>query len=285
MSNLDALRGMRRRPHLDTLIDSPSHAAVSLGLALLCSAVGFYRLVYFISLGYALAIGALATFTVASTRRLLGPLALVQHLLLGVWAVRLGTYLVRRELQPSYRTRASEQMLPPGPAWRSVAIWAAVSLLYVLMFSPADFAARTRTPGKLPLRCLGVLTMLGGLMLEGIADEQKARAKRAQPDRYCDTGLYRVVRCPNYLGEILVWLGNWLGGMPAFGHDLRRWSAATTGLLTIVLIMVGSTRRLELSQDARYGERADYQAYARRVPILFPGVPLYSLRSWRLRLG
>jgi hypothetical protein len=49
--------------------------------------------------------------------------------------------------------------------------------------------------------------------------------------------------------------------------------------------MLGSTRRLELSQDARYGSREDYRAYVRQVPVLFPGVPLRSLRNWPLRLG
>jgi steroid 5-alpha reductase family enzyme len=69
--------------------------------------------------------------------------------------------------------------------------------------------------------------MTGGLMLESVADKQKARAKRAQAETYCDTGLYSIVRCPNYLGEIIVWLGNWLAGVPVYGRDLRRWTAVS----------------------------------------------------------
>lgn len=82
--SMNAWRWLTRTcPYRDSLTDSPSHAARLLGLALLCSAVGFYRLVYFISLGYALSIGAVATFTVASAHRVSGPPALVQNLLLG----------------------------------------------------------------------------------------------------------------------------------------------------------------------------------------------------------
>jgi hypothetical protein len=81
--SMNAWRWLTRTSHRDSFTDSPSHARRLLGLALLCSAVGFYRLVYFIKLGYALSIGALATFTVASAHRVLGPPALVQNLLLG----------------------------------------------------------------------------------------------------------------------------------------------------------------------------------------------------------
>ncbi len=56
------------------------------------------------------------------------------------------------------------------------------------------------------------------------------------------------------------------------------------GVLCIVLIMVGSTKRLERSQDQRYGGQPAYQAYIRAVPVLFPFVPIYTLKNVRVFL-
>jgi hypothetical protein len=48
--------------------------------------------------------------------------------------------------------------------------------------------------------------------------------------------------------------------------------------------MIGSTKRLERIQIARYGERPDFQAYIRRVPVLVPYVPVYSLLNLPIAL-
>ena len=44
-------------------------------------------------------------------------------------------------------------------------------------------------------------------------------------------------------------------------------------------------RLLELKQAERYGSDPAYRDYVRRVPILLPLVPLYSLRDLKIYLG
>ena len=61
-------------------------------------------------------------------------------------------------------------------------------------------------------------------------------------------------------------------------------AAGLPGLVCIVLIMIGSTKRLESSQNDRYGARDDFQQYTRTVPVLVPFVPIYSLRNVRVFL-
>jgi len=166
-------------------------------------------------------------------------------------------------------------------------MWIGVSLLYVLMFSPSLFslttAPRVPAPAATVLQILGLAIMFGGLGLEAVADAQKSRFKTQNPRQYCDVGLYRRVRCPNYFGEIMVWIGNWVLGFVFYTSALQ-WIASFVGLVCIVLIMMGSTKRLEQAQDDRYGAQPAYQEYTRTVPVLFPFVPVYSLKRARVFL-
>ena len=63
------------------------------------------------------------------------------------------------------------------------------------------------------------------------------------------------------------------------------WALGALGFACIELVMLGSSRRLELKQSERYGADSAYQAYARTTPILFPLTPLYTLRNLKVFLG
>lgn len=258
-----------------------------LAATLLISSLGFRRLVYFVSLGYAFSMTAQALGAAVWFREVIDPLVGVQLLLLAVYGLRLGTYLVGREKEPAYqRELADVQQRGAGIGrGKQVLIWVGVAVLYVLMFTPA-LAGLTRLEAGVvsPAWAWAPLALMAsGLGLEALADRQKAAFKRAQPSRYCDVGLYRVVRCPNYLGEIVFWSGSFAVGAASYA-SLGQWAMAASGLVCIVLIMMGSTKRLEHKQDARYGASADYQRYVSTVPVLFPLVPLYSLKNVRVYL-
>lgn len=206
-----------------------------------------------------------------------------------LYGLRLGTFLTLRELQPSYRKELDEaQKRATGVGFgKKLLIWVGVSLLYAWMFSPCLFnLAQCRTLGKSTFSYVilaGLIVMALGLLLEALADHQKSAFKKELPSRFCDVGLYRWVRCPNYLGEIVFWIGSWVAGIPAYTHRLR-WVFSLIGLVCIILIMMGSTKRLEGKQDERYGEMEEYQEYTRSVPVLFPFLPIYSLKNVKVYL-
>jgi steroid 5-alpha reductase family enzyme len=95
---------------------------------------------------------------------------------------------------------------------------------------------------------------------------------------------YGWVRCPNYLGEILVWLGGWVMAIPCYA-DLWQWLGSLIGFACVALIMLGSTKRLEVSQGERHGELTEYQTYIYSVPVLFPFLPIYTLKNVRAVIG
>ena len=116
------------------------------------------------------------------------------------------------------------------------------------------------------------------LVLESVADKQKSAAKAKNPRRFCDVGLYRLVRCPNYLGEVLFWTGVLLSGIGAL-QGVIQWIVAIVGYILIVYVMLSGAKRLELRQNKNYGADPDYQAYVEHTPILLPFIPLYHLEK------
>lgn len=279
---------------LSSVMSPSSELLFQLALALFTTLIGFQRVVYFISLGYA---GSVAVLMGQALYRSGGKLPLVvmaQCLLLVLYGLRLGSFLLLRERLPSYRKELADVESRSGHIGplRKLAIWIGVSILYVVMCSPATLNierylirqpdAGTVAPSISVL--VGVLVMVGGLLLEAWADRQKESFKRQFPSRFCDVKLYRLVRCPNYLGETLFWLGNFVCGLSAY-TELWQWAASVSGWVCITLVMIGSTKRLERKQDERYGSDPEYQRYVQTVPVLIPLVPLYSLKRWRIALG
>ena len=260
---------------------------LALAVCLLCSALGFRRIEYFVSLGYAASIAAQAVmFGVLYTATIEG-WVLLQSVLLLAYGIRLGGFLILRDRSASFKgeraASADRGAHIKGPL--KIGIWIGVAVLYVLMFTPALLTMSEQARGSaLPSVFPGVVVMACGLALEASADWQKSRFKTKVPSQFCRQGLYRVVRCPNYLGEMVFWLGVWLSGLSAYQTPFA-WLLSCAGFITIQLIMLGSARRLELKQAERYGAEAAYQEYLGTVPVLFPWVPLYSLKNLKVYLG
>lgn len=266
----------------------PIELVLMYGVSLLISSLGFYRLLYFISIGYAFSVTAMAIMLTVIFRDTLSLLVALHGVALALYGLRLGGYLVLRERYDAYRRELVEMDKRAsgvtGP--KKLLIWLSVSVLYVLLVTPYLFNLQhSAESGTTPLPTLvyGLVIAVLGLGLEAFADRQKSLFKRGNPDRFCDVGLYRWVRCPNYLGEIVFWVGNWVAGVSSFIH-WGDWVASLIGLICIILIMIGSTKRLEAKQEERYGSRSEYQKYVRTVPVLFPFIPLYSLKNVRVYL-
>ena len=163
-----------------------------------------------------------------------------------------------------------------------LSVWIFCALLYVGQVSPVAFRLANTAKG-LPVNDLwawiGAAMMACGVMLEAGADAQKSAAKKINSKRFVDTGLYKIVRCPNYLGELVIWTGALLS---AIGASLCAWQwvIVAIGYIGIVYVMFSGARRLEIRQDESYGEDPEYQEYIKKTPIILPLVPLYSVKKY-----
>ena len=245
-------------------------------VALVCSALGFLKFVYFITVGYSFSIAAMGLALLASGQGH----ATAPCILLVLYGLRLGGYLALRELKSENYRKMLAREIKDGrdlKLWVKVCTWGGCALLYVLMVSPVAFRVLS-LPDADVFRTAGVCVMCCGLVLEAAADAQKTAAKRKNPRRFVDTGLYRIVRCPNYLGEMLFWTGVLLSGIPAL-TGAGRLLAALIGWACIIFIMFGGAKRLELRHERSYGADPEYRTWAEHTPIILPFVPLYSVKN------
>ena len=118
-----------------------------------------------------------------------------------------------------------------------------------------------------------------GILMEIIADAHKSIAKKKNPGRFVTTGLYKIVRCPNYLGEILLWTGVFVSGISVC-NSVWQWVITSVGYIGILYVMFSGARRLEIRQDKNYGNDPEYQKYVSKTPILIPLIPLYSVKKY-----
>lgn len=256
----------------------PSSIWVILGVCALLSAIGFYKFVYFLSVGYGFAVCGAGAAMLLLFGGSMQPASLLLCVLLMVYGIRLGGFLLWREIKSaSYRKTLKDATGgdKPMPVFVKAAIWVCVAIMYVLQVSPIFYRAANGDPGG-PMPVVGAVIMALALVLESTADKQKSAAKQRNPRRFCDSGLYKLVRCPNYLGEVLFWIGVLLSGLGALTGPLQ-WGIALLGYLLIVYVMFSGAKRLELRQNKNYGSDPEYQAYVARTPILLPFVPLYHL--------
>jgi steroid 5-alpha reductase family enzyme len=165
------------------------------------------------------------------------------------------------------------------PTKTMILIWISCALLYIGQISPITFYLYNTTQGKSTNSFwiwLGTAIAIAGVTIEIIADAHKSMAKKRDAKMFVRSGLYRIVRCPNYFGEIVLWTGSLIICFGAQCTPLQ-WIIASLGYIGILYVMFSGARRLELRQAETYGNNPEFQKYTRSTPLIIPFAPIYSL--------
>lgn len=249
--------------------------------AMLISSIGFKNYVWFISLGYGFSIAGEGVLALVLYRNQLNIGTIICCALFILYGCRLGGYLAIREFGSNSYKKNMKGEIKDGktvPFGVKIAIWVTCALLYVTQVSAVLY--RLENAGKdNAFVYIGAAVMALGLILESVADIQKNNAKKRNPRRFVDTGLYRLVRCPNYFGEMIFWTGVLLSGIGAVTG--WQWSIVAIGYIGIIFVMFSGARRLEIRQNKNYGKDPEYQKYVKTVPIMVPFIPLYSVEKYK----
>ncbi len=255
-------------------------------IAMLISALGFKKFVWFISLGYGFSISGIGIALLILFSSNLTVLSVIFSALLIVYGVRLGGFLMIREIKSASYNATMKREIKDGSSMNfflKILCWLTCALLYVCEASPVWFRLQNAASDDVT-GWVGLGIMVVGLILESVADFTKNKSKKKNPKRFCDAGVFKLVRCPNYLGEVLIWTGVFVSGCAIYASPLQ-WVAAIGGYISIVYVMFGGARRLEIRQNKNYGEDPEYQAYVKKTPILLPFIPLYSVAKYKWLLG
>ena len=252
-------------------------------VSLALCAPGFKKYVYFFSIGYGFAVAGIGVTLMILFRDALTWGTIAACVLFVFYGIRLGGYLLIREIRSAEYHKFLDGEVKKNsavPIGVQICIWLACGILYFLQTSPVLFRLMNGQ-GADTATAVGVILMAAGILLEIGADAQKTAAKKTNPGRFVDTGLYRLVRCPNYLGELVLWTGVLIIGLPILTGSFQ-WTIALLGYLGIIYVMFSGARRLELRQNRNYGDDPEYQEYVKTVPIMVPFIPLYSVAGWKL---
>ena len=195
----------------------------------------------------------------------LGNLILV--FFIGFWAVRLGSFLFLRIHKAGEDKRF--RLIKRSPTqffmtWTLQGMW-------VSLCSACALTAMASDQGLIINNWfyIGSFLFLFGLAIEIIADYQKTifRKDEKNKDDFIKTGLWALSRHPNYLGEIILWLGV---SVISFS-SLSDWQYITliSPIFTyLLLVHISGVRILESNGKKKWGHLKNYNEYIDKTPML-----------------
>jgi steroid 5-alpha reductase family enzyme len=199
-----------------------------------------------------------------------GPRAAMVVLMVGLWAVRLSSYITWRNWgeEEDYRYRQIRARNDPGFAFKSLyLVFGLQGVIAWIVSLPLLVAIHSSGPLG-PIDYLGVVLWAVGMFFETVGDWQLARFKADPSNRgeVLNTGLWRYTRHPNYFGNACIWWGLFVMASSAGGW----WSVVSPLLMTFLLLKVSGVVMLE--KDIANRRRA-YRDYIARTNAFIPGPP------------
>ncbi|MCH2614417.1 MAG: DUF1295 domain-containing protein, partial [Opitutales bacterium] len=183
-----------------------------------------------------------------------------------LWAGRLGSFVFGRIHKVGKDKRFDKlknSFVRFLGAWTLQGLWVTFTLAAAL----AGITSVKREP-------IGVLTMFGtliwlfGFLLEIIADHQKSTFKKdpENRDNFIQSGLWSISRHPNYLGEIILWVGVSMVAIPVLQG--WQWAMLSSPLFVVLLLMrVSGIALLEKMADEKCGGQSVYESYKKKVAV------------------
>lgn len=194
-----------------------------------------------------------------------------------LWGLRLSAFLLFRIIKIGRDERFQEvgkNIARFAIFWTFQAVWVyTVSLPVIFVNSPRKAEPLTdATMTRLDMA--GTIVFVIGFLCEAMADAQKYsyRQNTSNAGHWCDVGLWKYSRHPNYFGEITLWWGIFLIAT----NVLRgaEWVAVLSPLfITAIILFLSGVPLLENSADIRYGCMEEYQHYKRTTSPLLPLPP------------
>ena len=191
-------------------------------------------------------------------------------LFVSLWGLRLSIHTSLRNLSQSEDWRyhdLSDSKLAKTPFFTFIRVFMFQGALMMIISLPVIYSLRLIALPLFSLNYFGILLLLIGLFVEGVADGQRFLflSKPENKNRLMTSGLWHYSRHPNYFGECLFWWGIYF---LVFGAP-KSWMLIISPLIiTYILLFVSG-----LPMEERYRGRPDFEAYKRQTSAFIPWFP------------
>jgi len=184
-----------------------------------------------------------------------------------LWGLRLGGFLFYRSFYMK-DTRVEEVMKTTSGVfafyfYQTLLTWVTCLPVTLLNSFPHDVM-----PGLSDM--IGYSLWGAGFLMESVADWQQFQFREQHKERFCNVGLWKYSRHPNFLGEIMQWWGIFLCVSPV----LSGWNWLLTMMgplaLTLNILFVSGIPPIEQKHNRMFARDPAYQRYKANVSILIP---------------
>jgi steroid 5-alpha reductase family enzyme len=220
-------------------------------------------------LSYALSFIVLSTIAFISSQKELTHLLLL--VMVVIWATRLGGFLFLR-IRKLKRDKRFDEMR--NSIWKFGRFWLLQGVSVFVILLASLFVWRRDVAVVSWLSWVGVVVFLCGLLLESTADYQKRKfsSKVENKDKWIDSGLWSVSRHPNYLGEMMVWIGVYIYTFSSLVGSEKVISLLSPLYIVSLLLFVSGIPLLEKAAEKKWGENEEYKKYKKRTSVLLPKI-------------
>lgn len=202
-----------------------------------------------------------------------------------VWSLRLGLFLLMRILQWGEDRRFDKirnSLSKLAVFWLFQAAWVWTVSLPVTIVNASDI-----NPSIKAQDIIGWTMWFLGFCIEAAADQQKLLFKSSPGNRgkWCNVGLWRYSRHPNYFGEMLLWWGIFVASTPVLSG--AEWLVISGPVfLSWLLLFVSGIPLLEKSADKRFSGAEEYRLYKKTTSPLVPLAPtVYEILPGWIKLA
>ena len=188
--------------------------------------------------------------------------------LLVFWSLRLGPFLFLRRIGAGNDERLSEYFKSPISLyflWCMNSLWVFFTSLSMIII----FSSKTTYDFGL-LQWLGLIIWVFGYIIEVISDSQKNKFNKTNKGKFINIGLWKYIRHPNYLGEIIIWFGIFVISLNYIGSFSSMLSILSPIFVYILLRYLSGVPQLEKRGDQKWGDLKEYVKYKEKTGIIFP---------------
>lgn len=196
-------------------------------------------------------------------------LHIILFALISLRSLRLAAYLFLRVLA-LWKDKRFDGIREKKSSFTKFWVWQWIVIFLLLV--PVVLMFSNDTPGFFRYTFLWIGLATWGILLETLADWQKFRFKQQYPTRWCNTWVRAKLQYPNYLWEILVWIGIYLICLSSLTWtQIVLWFISPFAI-TRLLLFVTWIPPLEREHQKKWWDEKEWRNYISTTPKLLPWI-------------